>query len=225
MKILAVDTTTKILTLGVYNDGVEAEYNLEVGRLLSYVLDKSVERVCDAYGVALQEIDYFALGLGPGSFTGMRVGIAFVKGLSWANNKPIIGISTLDIMAQNIIGNGRPIISAIDAKRNLIYACIYKEKSGQLRKISPYMLLSIDALLKKSPKGSIILGDAIGLYKEKLRKGVEGALLLDKEFWYPKAHNITALALQKITEGKLYSAFNVKPIYLYPKECQIAYGK
>ena len=120
MKILSIDTTTKILTLGVYNDGLEAEYNLEVGRLLSHVLDKSVERVVDASGVTLQEIDYFALGLGPGSFTGMRVGISFVKGLSWVNNKPIIGISTLDILAQNIKENCKPIISAIDAKRNLI---------------------------------------------------------------------------------------------------------
>lgn len=221
MKILSIDTTTKILTLGVYNDGLEAEYNLEVGRLLSHVLDKSVERVVDASGVTLQEIDYFALGLGPGSFTGMRVGISFVKGLSWVNNKPIIGISTLDIIAQNIKENGLPIISAIDAKRNLIYGCIYNKKSGQLRKISPYMLLGIDELLKKAPKGSIVLGDAISLYKEKFQKSIEGATLLDKEFWYPKAHNISVLALQKIKERKFYSAFNVKPIYLYPKFCQV----
>ena len=170
MKILSIDTTTKVLTLGIYNNGIEAEYNLEVGRLLSQVLDKTVERVMNASGVALQEIDYFALGLGPGSFTGMRVGISFVKGLSWSNNKPIIGISTLDILAQNIKENGLPIVSAIDAKRKLIYASIYMKKSGQLRKISPYMLLTVDELVKKAPKGSIILGDAISLYKEKLPK-------------------------------------------------------
>ena len=221
MKILSIDTTTKSLTLGVYNEGIEAEYNLEVGRLLSHLLDKTVERVVDASGAALQEIDYFALGLGPGSFTGMRVGISFVKGLSWANNKPIIGISTLDILAQNIKENGLPIISAIDAKRNLIYASIYMKKSGQLRKISPYMLLTIDELVKKAPKGSIILGDAISLYKEKLQKDIKGALLLDKELWYPKAHNIIALALQRIKAKKFHSAFNIKPIYLYPKFCQV----
>jgi tRNA threonylcarbamoyladenosine biosynthesis protein TsaB len=221
MKILSIDTTTKVLTLGIYNNGIEAEYNLEVGRLLSRVLDKTVERVSDASGVALQEIDYFALGLGPGSFTGMRVGISFVKGLSWANNKPIIGISTLDILAQNIKENGLPIVSAIDAKRNLVYASIYTKKSGQLRKISPYMLLTVDELVKKSPKGSIILGDAVSLYKEKLQKDIKGSLLLDKEFWYPKAHNIIALALQRIKGKKIHSAFNVKPIYLYPKFCQV----
>jgi len=221
MKILSIDTTTKILTLAAYRDGIEAEYNLEVGRLLSGILDKTVERVINASGLALQEIDYFALGLGPGSFTGMRVGISFVKGLSWANNKPVIGISTLDIMAQNIKKDGQPIISAIDAKRNLIYGCIYKKKSGQLKKLSPYMLLSIDELLKKAPRESIVLGDAVGLYKEKFQNSIEGVVLLDKEFWYPKAHNITALALRNIKEKKLYSAFNVKPIYLYPKECQI----
>ena len=221
MKILSIDTTTKVLTLGIYNNGIEAEYNLEVGRLLSRVLDKTVERVVDASGAALQEIDYFALGLGPGSFTGMRVGISFVKGLSWANNKPIIGISTLDILAQNIKENGLPIVSAIDAKRNLIYASIYMKKSGQLRKISPYMLLTVDELVKKAPKGSIILGDAISLYKEKLQKDIKGSVPLDKEFWYPKAHNIIALVLQRIKAKKFNSAFNIKPIYLYPKSCQV----
>ena len=221
MKILSIDTTTKVLTLGIYNNGIEAEYNLEVGRLLSQVLDKTIERVMDASGVALQEIDYFALGLGPGSFTGMRVGISFVKGLSWSNNKPIIGISTLDILAQNIKENGLPIVSAIDAKRKLIYASIYMKKSGQLRKISPYMLLTVDELVKKAPKGSIILGDAISLYKEKLQKDIKSSVLLDKEFWYPKAHNIIALALQRIKAKKFNSAFNIKPIYLYPKFCQV----
>ena len=221
MKILSIDTTTKVLTLGIYNNGIEAEYNLEVGRLLSQVLDKTIERVMDASGVALQEIDYFALGLGPGSFTGMRVGISFVKGLSWSNNKPIIGISTLDILAQNIKENGLPIVSAIDAKRKLIYASIYMKKSGQLRKISPYMLLTVDELVKKAPKGSIILGDAISLYKEKLQNGIKGAVPLDKEFWYPKAHNIIVLALQRIKAKKFHSAFNIKPIYLYPKFCQV----
>ena len=83
------------------------------------------------------------------------------------------------------------------------------------------MLLTVDELVKKSPKGSIILGDAVSLYKEKLQKDIKGSLLLDKEFWYPKAHNIIALALQRIKGKKIHSAFNVKPIYLYPKFCQV----
>ena len=221
MKILALDTTTKILTLGIYNDGVEAEYNLEVGRLLSQVLDKAVERVLGASGVRIQEIDYFALGLGPGSFTGMRVGVSFVKGLSWVNKKPIIGISTLDIIARNAAEFSAPVITAIDAKRNLIYGCFYKKKAGDLKKISAYMLLSVEELLKKAPKESIILGDAAGLYRENFLKADLGFSLADKELWYPKAHNLIKLALKKIKKKEFRSAFDVKPIYLYPKTCQV----
>ncbi|MGA2775694.1 MAG: tRNA (adenosine(37)-N6)-threonylcarbamoyltransferase complex dimerization subunit type 1 TsaB [Candidatus Omnitrophota bacterium] len=221
MKILALDSTTKILTLGIYNDGVEAEYNLEVGRKLSQVIDKSVERVLAASGLTLREINYFASGLGPGSFTGMRVGISFIKGLSWANKKPVIGLSTLDIIAQQVEEDSQPIIVSLDARRNLIYSCIYKKTSGRLKKMSPYMLLSIGDLLKKTPKGSLILGDALSLYAENFLKAAKGANLLGKEFWYPKAHNLIRLTLAKIKEKKVYDAFSVKPIYLYPKECQI----
>jgi tRNA threonylcarbamoyladenosine biosynthesis protein TsaB len=221
MKILALDSTTKILTLGIYNDGRQAEYNLEVGRKLSGLIDKSAERVLAASGLTLKDIDYFACGLGPGSFTGMRVGLSFVKGLSWANKKPIAGLCTLDILAEQVKEEDRAIISAIDARRNLIYACIYKKKAGKLKKISAYMLLNIDELLKKMPSDSLILGDAVSLYGEHFLKAGRGVKLLEKEFWYPKAHNMISLALGKIKEKKIYTAFNVKPIYLYPKECQV----
>ncbi|MFA5275327.1 MAG: tRNA (adenosine(37)-N6)-threonylcarbamoyltransferase complex dimerization subunit type 1 TsaB [Candidatus Omnitrophota bacterium] len=221
MKILALDSTTKILTLGIYNEGAESEYNLEVGRKLSQLIDKSVERVLAASGITLGEIDYFTCGLGPGSFTGMRVSISFIKGLSWANKKPVIGISTLDIIAQQVKEDNCPIVSAIDARRNLIYACIYKKKSGRLKKISPYMLLSIGDLLKKVPEGSLILGDALSLYAEDFLKVAQAVRLLEKEFWYPRAHNLVRLALEKIKKKQVQNAFSIKPLYLYPKECQI----
>ncbi len=221
MKILGIDTTTKFLCLGIYDDTKVYEYNLEVGRMLSTLLIKTIKRVLDALGWQVSDIDYFACGLGPGSFTGMRVGLAAIKGLSWVTNKPIIGISTLDILARNVMDTDKPVVPVIDARRNLIYCAVYKYKNGRMNRIKSYMLLSEEELLKRAKPNSIILGDAVSLYKEGLQRNIKGAVILDRDYWYPKARNIIGLSLERIRDKKFDNPFDIKPIYLYPKECQI----
>jgi len=220
MKILALDTTTKNLTLGVSDGPRVAEYNLEVGRKLSGLLEETIRRVTLAFGSGLNEFDYFVLGLGPGSFTGIRVGMACVKGLAWALNKPVVGVSTLDILAQNVKECGRRIIPAVDAKRKLIYCSSFTGECGRIKRNKPYMLLTEKEFLKFAPKGCIILGDALSLYRDSFSR-IEDVKLLDKDMWFPKAHNLITLSLERIKEGKTSNAFKIKPIYLYPKECQI----
>ena len=221
MKILSIDTSTKFLCLGLYDGAKVFEYNLEVGTKLSTLITVTIKRVLEASGLSLEKIDYFACGLGPGSFTGLRVGIATIKGLGWVAKKPIVGVSTLDILAKNAKASDKLIIPMIDARRNLIYCSAYKNKNGQLKRVKPYMLLSEDDFFKHFRANSVILGDAIGIYREKILKNIKGAELLDKDYWYPKAHNLIELALEKIKANKISDAFNIKPVYLYPKECQI----
>lgn len=240
MKILGIDTTTKFLCLGIYDDSKVYEYNMDLGKVQSSLLVPTIKRVLDALGWSIGDIDYFACGLGPGSFTGVRVGVATIKGFAWSLNKPVLGISTLDILAKNInpvrnttqisaktiVSNGvkindKFIVPIIDAKRNLIYSSIYKAKRGTLKRIMPYMLLTKDEFFKKAKPHSIVLGDAVGLYKEDILKNIKGVNLLDKDYWYPKAHNIISLALGKIKAKNWDNAFDIRPIYLYPKECQI----
>lgn len=221
MKILGFDTSTKFLCLGLYDGAKIYEYNLELGRKNSSLLVVTIKRVLGALGWHIKDIDYFACGLGPGSFTGIRVGLATIKGLTWSQNKPVIDISTLDILAKNARMDNGLIIPIIDAKRNLIYCCTYKAKNGDIKRISPYMLLSENELLKKIKKNAVILGDAVNLYKENILKSEKGVTILDRDYWYPKAHNIILLALERIKQKKFTSPFDIEPIYLYPKECQI----
>ena len=221
MKILGIDTSSKFLCLGVYDQGRVYEYNLEVGRKLSSLLVKTIKRVLEILGWEAGDIDYFACGLGPGSFTGMRIGLATIKALAWSLNKSVVGISTLDILARNAKVNQGCVTTVVDAKRSLIYCCNYEVKNKRIKRKSPYMLLNEKELLAKIKKNSVILGDALVLYKDNILKETTGAAILDKDYWYPKAHNLIALALEKIREKKLNNTFEIKPIYLYPKECQI----
>ncbi len=220
MKVLGIDTSTKFLCLSAYDNGRISEYTLELDRKHSKLLIVTIKRVIEALNWNISDVDYFACGIGPGSFTGVRIGVTAIKGLSFCLKKPVLGISTLDILAKN---TSRPgvIIPAIDAKRNLIYCSIYRNSNGVLKRLCPYMLLPKDSFLKKVKFNSIILGDAIALYKEDFLKGIKGVTILDKDYWYPKGRNILYFALQQIKEKKVNNAFNIKPIYLYPKECQI----
>ncbi len=221
MKILGIDTTTKFLCLGFCDNTQIYEYNLEVGARLSAILSVTIQRILDSLRWRMRDIDYFVCGLGPGSFTGVRVGLATIKGISFALNKPIIGVSTLDILAKNAAHTGTQIVPVIDAKRNLNYCSVYRNKNGRLTRMKPYMLLSREEFFKKVKANAIILGDAAGLYKDEILSRIKGVHILDKDYWYPKAHNLIALALERIKEKKLNDPFRIKPIYLYPKECQI----
>jgi tRNA threonylcarbamoyladenosine biosynthesis protein TsaB len=223
MRILGIDTSTKFLSIAIYDRGKIYSYNLEVGRKLSSLITATIKKVLDAAGVDIKTIDYFACGLGPGSFTGMRVGLATVKGLSWSLKKPVVGISTLDILSRNANLADGQVIVMLDARRGLVYSAIYRKKNNDFKKLTPDMLLTPAELFKKVKLSSVILGDAVGLYRDKVLSQLKNTIIMDGDFWYPQPHNIVRLALEKIRSGRkqLSNAFNVEPIYLYPKECQI----
>lgn len=225
MKLFGIDTTTKFLSIGVLDGSKIYEYNLELGRSLSSLLAESIKRILDTLGWQASDVDYFACGLGPGSFTGTRIGLAAIKGLGFSADRPIVGISSLDIIAQNVnfSHNQTHAYAAviIDAKRNLVYGSIYKNKAAKGDRVTPYTLKPLDEFLKQIKPDTVILGDALALYKEKILKVIRGARILEKDYWYPTGRSIVSLALEKIKKHKINNAFNIKPIYLYPKECQI----
>jgi len=226
MRVLGIDTTTKVLSIGVY-DGIKTfEYNIDLGTKHAILLTPAIKRILDTLKWRVEDIDYLACGVGPGSFTGIRVGLATIEGLAWALNLPLIGLETLDLLASNAKEESGIVVPIVDAKRNMVYACIYQTGANGLKKKSPYLLITMDELIKKIKAFGyktklIFLGDAIGLYKERLISELGEVVFLDKDCWYPKGHNIIEQALMKIKNKKISNAFNIKPIYLYPKECQI----
>lgn len=224
MKILGIDTSTKFLSIGILDNTKIYEYNLELDRRHSSLLAVSIKRVLDALGWSPGDIDYFACGLGPGSFTGVRIGLSAIKGLGFALKKPLVGISSLDILARNARLADKTqasVVVALDAKRNLIYSSVYKYKGDTLERAAPYALVTLDEFFKKIKPSSIILGDALALYKDQILKNTRGARILEKDYWYPAGRNIVNLALERIKNKKIDDVFDIKPIYLYPKECQI----
>lgn len=228
MRLLAIDTTTKYLCLGVYDGSKIYEYNLELGAGLSSKLAPSIERVLKALKYKIEDIDYFACGLGPGSFTGVRVGLSTIKAIAWSLNKPVVGVSTLDILARNAhVLPAEVIVPVIDAKRSMVYSCIYRKRANSLKRISPYMLSSIEDLLRKIKRVMPrriqvqVFGDGAGLYKQKIEKAALNLKVLEQDYWRLSSHNLIQATLEKIAQHKIDDVGTIRPVYLYPKECQI----
>jgi tRNA threonylcarbamoyladenosine biosynthesis protein TsaB len=221
MKILALDTTTQFLCLGLYENTKVYSYVLKTGPKLSALLTVTIDKALDALGWEAADIDYFACGLGPGSFTGVRIGMSAIKGFAWALHKPVVGIPTLDLLARNAALAKGYVAPLVDAKRGLIYTCFYRVESSGLKRMSKYLLLTPQEFFRRLKKNTTVLGDAVLLYKQNLLRSGKGLTILDSDDWYPKPYRLIELALERIKAAKLTDAFKIKPIYLYPKECQI----
>ncbi len=228
MKILALDSSTRYMALGLLDGNRVCEYDMLAERKLSSLLGPSVRRVIEALSWKMKDIDYLACGVGPGSFTAVRIGMSFMKGLAWSLRKPVAGISTLDSIAGNAPASGY-IVPVMDAKRDLVYAAVYEAGGHLPRRVSPYLLADKDGLFKavkknvpRSRKETVtFLGDGLDLLRNDIPLRTPGAVLLDRDYWYPRGHVIIELARERIRAKKLSDAFTIKPVYLYPKECQI----
>lgn len=222
MRILGIDTSTKFLCIGFYdkNKGV-SEFRMDLDRKHSSYILVTIKRILDSFKIKPKDLDYFAIGIGPGSFTGIRIGLSVVKGLAYCLEKPLIGISSLDILALNVGLREMKICPVIDAKRNLIFTSLYTIKDGYLRRIMPYKLISLDALINRVTSRTIFLGDALNFYREKIKLKIKKAILLDEDYWYPWPRNIIELARERIHKNRIDNIKTIQPIYLYPKECQI----
>ncbi|MBU0467809.1 MAG: tRNA (adenosine(37)-N6)-threonylcarbamoyltransferase complex dimerization subunit type 1 TsaB [Candidatus Omnitrophica bacterium] len=135
MRILSIDTSTKHFSLAVSeNEKVLSSKNLKSKKVLSSTIIPAIEQVLKKAGVTLSQIDGFAVGLGPGSFTGLRVGVSTVKGLAYATNKPIVGIPSLDVLALNIKRKNAQVCTICDAKRNMVFGCVYDKEGLNIKK-------------------------------------------------------------------------------------------
>lgn len=212
MKILAIDTSTHYLSMAVARDArILASRHFKLKKILSSSIIPEIEKILKKTKISLSSLDGFTVGLGPGSFTSLRVGLSTVKALCLATGKNVVGISSLDVIAMNVKGNGR-ICVVSDAKRNLLYACFYAKKDDQLTRESGYLLISPQELLSQLSKETILVGDGIKL----LGEGTRG---IGRE--YPQAKNLALLALKRFEQNKFDDVRTLAPLYLYPEDCQV----
>ncbi|MBI4358199.1 MAG: tRNA (adenosine(37)-N6)-threonylcarbamoyltransferase complex dimerization subunit type 1 TsaB, partial [Candidatus Omnitrophica bacterium] len=187
--ILAVDTSSRLLSVAIRaKEGSVFEVNLEGTPRHSEQLIDLIEEGLKRLKLEKRELDQFLWALGPGSFTGLRIGLAVLKGFHLGLKKESRGASSLDLIALGTgLVQGRLAV-CVDARRQHIYAAVYDFKNGSIHKVLKDSLLSFNELLRKVGRVTFFTGDALPTYGDILRKRLgKKALFLKPAFWYPRA--------------------------------------
>lgn len=214
--ILALETSTSAcsVALTVELDG-EAQIiaRSEVGNNIhSQLLLSMVEQVLFEARVETAQLDAIAVGQGPGSFTGLRIGVGVAQGLAYGAACPMVGVSSLEALAVQAPIDGA-VLAGIDARMGEVYWCEYRKQSSQLMATSNILVTSPEDIGSTSEQ-VFLLGNAWVEYREKLSaKLLAKALILD-DIIYPNASSVLQLAMQKVLVKKTRSAIDFAPIYV-----------
>jgi len=223
MKILGIDTATPFLALGVVEeDKVLSELRFNAGQTHAQILIPSIDKVLKEASLKLKELDGIAISIGPGSFTGLRIGLATAKGLCFASGKPLISVPTLDGLVYSQRSSPYPLVPILDAKKNEVYSAIYNSKDGEIKRVSDYWVTSIEKLVAKIPEEVIFLGLGLEVFKENLSKLCgEKAYFLEGEGNLPRGTAIAFLGLEKFRRSEFGDLDELEPLYLRSSEQEL----
>ena len=223
MKILAIDTSTKAGSVAITDDEeIIAERCLNADITHSETLLPAIKNIFDESGVSSSNIDLLALTLGPGSFTGIRIGVSTIKGFAFALDKPVVGVSTLEAMARNFPQVEEEITPLVDARRGEFYTADFKWSCGELKRLSEDSALPPEAILNKERGKTFFVGDGLIKMAESLKSSLgEKAIFSPDNDSYIKGSIVAKMALKKFHEGEILDAASFTPLYLRRSEAEI----
>ncbi|HZK44417.1 MAG TPA: tRNA (adenosine(37)-N6)-threonylcarbamoyltransferase complex dimerization subunit type 1 TsaB [Syntrophomonadaceae bacterium] len=230
MLILAIDSATPCAGVALVNkEKVLYEESANFKRTHSEILMPMVDRAFKTCECSLDDVSAIAVTVGPGSFTGLRIGMGTVKGLGLGSGKPIIVVSTLETIAFNLSGHQAMVGVLLDARKQEVYSSIY-DVSGKFpsaltdeQAISPegFVELALEMKEKQSYSQIILLGDGYYPYQDYF-KSAFGKMLIPtpSHLMLPRAGALGNLAINKADKGEFTDVFALKPIYLRLSEAE-----
>ena len=225
MKILAIDTSGQNCSVAIIDEEkVICDFNLSIGTTHSETLLPMIDEVCKTSKIDLSEVDILACGIGPGSFTGLRIGIATIKGFALAQNKNVVGVPTLDALAYNIANFDGLICSVLDARNNNVYAGIYKYENDKVILQDDYITENLDTLidiLKVKNEKVMFVGDGAVSFKEKLKEALnEKALFAPLHLNNQLSSSVAKAALDRALVNDFDNSDTLNPMYLKKSQAE-----
>jgi len=217
MKILSVDTSTNIASVAVLEDDkVLGEINLNFKNSHSIIIMDMMINLLNTLNLTLDDIYGFVVSKGPGSFTGLRIGISTIKGLCHGSGKPLIGVSSLDSLAMSSMNFHGVIAPIINALRDNVYTCLFENVEGSLTKLTDYLLISIYELkdLLNNQEKVLFVGDGVNAYGDALTLLFPDCILGNDLFNYVKASSLGFIGIKYFKSGKEDDIITFSPLYL-----------
>lgn len=232
MLILALDSTALVGSVALCdNEHLLAECTLNTGNTHSETLLPTVEFVLKACDVSVNDIDLFACTVGPGSFTGVRIGAATVKGIAFGKGKPCVGVSTLEALATNARAFEGIICPCMNARREQVYNALFESKDGKLIRLCEDRALAIEELLAEltayAPDKKIYLvGDGAELVidfdetSEQFSALDDSLILLEERIRNQSGYSVAQVALSMYRAGISCTDAELAPVYLRPSQAE-----
>ncbi|SHI39739.1 tRNA (adenosine(37)-N6)-threonylcarbamoyltransferase complex dimerization subunit type 1 TsaB [Lutispora thermophila] len=229
MRILAIDTSTAAASSAIMEDGrLLCEFTINDGRKHSEKMMNIINIALENSGMDISQIDAFACSIGPGSFTGLRLGAAAVKGLGQALNKPLIAVPTLEALAFNLFPYNGLICPMLDAQRKMVYSSLYKIEDNKLLKLEDYRAIDIDKLINRLMEYEekiVVLGDGVPIFGQKMKDVLPNVVEASPATLYPRASSVAVLAEELYKEGKTINYNELELYYIRKSQAEVEYDK
>lgn len=229
MRVLAVDSSGLVASVAVVEDEVLlAEYTMNYKKTHSQTLLPMLQEVKEMIELELDSIDAIAVAAGPGSFTGLRIGSATVKGLGLALNKPIVEVPTLEGLAYNLCGTTHLVCPLMDARRNQVYTGIYRfiaeEKTWRMEVVKEQCAVDVSEILQicnEMGEPVIFLGDGVPVYREKIAEICKiPYTFAPANMNRQRATSVGSLGIIYAKQGKVVTAAEHAPEYLRKSQAE-----
>lgn len=225
MKVLALETACMTASCAVVENGaVLGEISTSNAGTHSLRLVPMIEKLFDILELKADSIDLFSASMGPGSFTGLRIGIVTVKGMAYALKRPVCGIPTLDALAWSVNDFHGIVCPMLDARNNQVYTALYRKNEREFTRLTDYSGIPVgdlSAMLTGYPEDVLILGDAATIYFSQLKSLHDHPVFCaDPALFIPRAACTALLAEKQAIQGVLSSAFELEPMYLRKSQAE-----
>ena len=222
IRILALDSTAEVSSVCVCEgERLVCEITVNTGNTHSQTLLPAVEQTLKMAELSVDDIDVFASSTGPGSFTGVRIGVATVKGIAYGKNKPCVSVSTLEALAYNLIGNNGLICPVMNARRSQVYNALFECENGNLTRLCLDRALSISELdeeLANESRPIYLSGDGYDITANGF-KNTKISFVPERQR-YQSAYSVAQIALRKHNAGEYVDDTALVPIYLRPSQAE-----
>ena len=225
MLILSIDTATPVAGVALVDDRKTcyealANTGYKHSRTLLQMIDVSFQQT----GYTLHDVDVIAVTIGPGSFTGLRIGLAAAKGLALAAGKAIIGIPTLDAIAHNLGWSSDLICPMLNARKGEVYTSFYQgDEAYRVQALSPDNLVKTARRVMEQTGCSTVtfLGDGVNEYLSLLQASLGDAVVSLPGYWLPRVSAVGSLAADRWRRGQVDDVFGLTPIYVRKSEAEV----
>ncbi len=222
MRILGIDTATRRASVGLLVDGeVAAEQSEMANGSHAVSLLPLIDAVLRDGGCSADQLDAVAISNGPGSFTGLRIGLSVAKGLAYATALRLVAVPTLEALARTVADHRGVICALLDARKGELYAACFESHAGGWRRLTPDQLVTPDALSRILPTPCLVLGDAVARYVDVLRERLgPRATLLPFETYGPRGGMIARMGWERLQAGAVDELRGIEPFYVRPSDAE-----